>query len=73
MRHECGDCYYYKRVYKKEKGCVYSLYTGKSRTFTDGKCACRLILNKQEAERKYREYQNKIFASVKHYSRKDIL
>lgn len=72
MRPECDKCYYNKRVYKKEKGCVYSLYTGKSRTFTDDKCTCRLILNKQEAECKYREYQDKIFASHKAYIRRDV-
>lgn len=72
MRPECDKCYYNKRVYKKENGCVYFLTEGKTRTFIDDKCACRLILNKQEAECKYREYQDKIFASHKAYIRRDV-
>lgn len=73
MRSECADCYYHKRIYKKEKGCVYSLYTGETRVFMDGKCVSQLVLNKQDAQYKYREHQNKIFASVKRHTRRDIL
>ena len=62
MRPECDKCYYNKRVYKKENGCVYFLTEGKTRTFIDDKCACRLVLDKQATDAKLREYKEKIFS-----------
>lgn len=61
MRPECKGCYYFKRIYKKEKGCAYFLNEGKTRTFIDGECACKLILTQQETKQKYREYRQRLF------------
>ena len=62
MRPECDKCYYNKRVYKKENGCVYFLTEGKTRTFIDDKCTSRLVLDKLATDAKLREYKEKIFS-----------
>ena len=61
-RPECKDCFYHRRVYKKEKGCAYYLMENKMRSFDNGLCTSRLVLDKQATDAKLREYKEKIFS-----------